>query len=187
MLAEKLNIRKRLDSIEPAKVKRTVVIIALVLVLAVIIRNLMPSSYSGEDEMQKEVAAETGASVEIFATEAYDNKYLAGYKTEKGCGYAEFTKDKDGKFVLGAIKQPEELEEMGEDIFVDMYDDKAVVSSGNSALSKIGIIKTVNGFLNAEEERTSVHGNPSLTIISLGDGEKITQINFYDSKGMPVR
>ena len=78
MLAEKLNIRKKLDSIEPAKVKRTVVMIVLVLVLAVIIRNLMPSSYSGEDEMQKAVAAETGVPVEIFATEAYDNKYLAG-------------------------------------------------------------------------------------------------------------
>ena len=48
MLAEKLNIRKRLDSIEPAKVKRTVIMIVIVLVLAVIIRNLMPSSDSGE-------------------------------------------------------------------------------------------------------------------------------------------
>lgn len=187
MIAEKLNIQKRLDSMDPKKVKNAVISIIIVLILAFIIRSLMPSAYSGEDAMNKIIKAETAAEAEVVAVWSSDGSYIAGYTSESGCGYAVFSKNTAGEYELDLLKYPSELEERSEGIYFAEDDKRIIVVSENKSLSKIGVLRTVDGFFNSEEMKTGVHGNPSITVITLNENEKLEKINFYNSKGMPIR
>lgn len=161
-------------------IKKIIIYVILVLALAVIIRTLMPKSYSGEEQMAEAISEELNTDAEIFDVVNKDQRTFVGYY-DGNYSYAAFDKRPDGTFELIEVKRANKLAERADNIFVDNTGEFLIVVSNNNKLYNI-TFKTDDGY-NVEH---SVFGNPSLSVIEFPNEDFNGEYIFFDSHGMPI-